>query len=763
MSEEIIKVPIEEEAKQSYLDYAMSVIIGRAIPDVRDGLKPVHRRILYGMYEIGLLPNKPYKKSARVVGHILSFYHPHGDQAVYDTLVRMAQPFTMRYPLIDGQGNFGSIDGDPPAALRYTEARLTPIAVEMLEDIEKDTVDWSPNFDGTVLEPKVLPSKFPNLICNGTSGIAVGLATSIPPHNLKEVVSALIALAKNPEITVEELVEKYIKAPDFPTGGIIENSKKEIIEIYKKGKGTIHIKAKIHIEKQMAGKEYIVITELPYQVNKAELIKRIANLVRDKKIKNITDLRDESDKEGIRIVIEVSRFGSAKQIVDQLLKHTQLRKSFPVNMVVLVDGEPKLLGLKDLLIHFIKHRLDVITRRTKYFLQKSQKRHHIIEGLIKAVENIDKVVEIVKSSTDVKEAKKRLMENLELTEQQAQAILDLRLYRLTSMEISSLKKEKEELVKKIEEYKNILKHHKRKIDVFIDEMESLVKKYGDERKTFVEYIQGEFIKSTFQVVIFADGNYEILETLPEKFEKHVIGILKVSAKEGFFVITNKGKTYWITGDKLLKPEKIKLKEGEHLIGVFKREFQRLLIATAKGYIKKLSMEDFNYSRKWFPVIKLTEGDEVVGVCESQDWGEILIYTQKGKILRFPTNKLASVGPTAKGSIGIKLEEKDRVAGISAINEEEYIIVFTEKGKVKKIQKEIIPIRGKGTKGVKINLGRDKLIKLIPTSEDFKAVINWKNNGAQIKTIKLEELPLQKLESSPKTFLEGEISNIFKIL
>ncbi|RTZ68227.1 MAG: DNA gyrase subunit A, partial [Aquificaceae bacterium] len=499
MPEEILTIPIEEEAKQSYLDYAMSVIIGRAIPDVRDGLKPVQRRILYGMYEIGLLPNKPYKKSARVVGHILSFYHPHGDQAVYDTLVRMAQPFTMRYPLVDGQGNFGSIDGDPPAAMRYTEARLTPLAVEMLEDIDKDTVDWQPNFDGSVEEPKVLPSKFPNLLCNGTTGIAVGLATSIPPHNLNEIAKALIALAENPELTVEEIVGKYIKAPDFPTGGIIENTREELIEIYKTGKGSIRLKAKIHVERQKGGKELIVITELPYQVNKSELIKRIAQLVRDKKIKNITDLRDESDKEGIRIVIEVSRYGEPEKIIQQLLKHTQLRKNFSVNMVVLIDGEPKQVGLKELLSQFIKHRLEVITKRTKYFLKKAEKRLHIVEGLIKAVRNIDRVIEIVRNSQTGEEAKGKLIGEFQLSPEQAQAVLDLKLQRLTSLETKALEEEAQKLRGQIEDYKNILLKHSRKIEIFKKELLELVQKYGDERRSFVEYIQGEFEKKDIPV------------------------------------------------------------------------------------------------------------------------------------------------------------------------------------------------------------------------------------------------------------------------
>jgi len=1170
MSEEIIKVPIEEEAKQSYLDYAMSVIIGRAIPDARDGLKPVQRRILYGMYEIGLLPNKAYKKSARVVGHILSFYHPHGDQAVYDTLVRLAQPFTMRYPLIDGQGNFGSIDGDPAAAMRYcvvgdtliltdkglipikeivpdakpnsdndidlkvvslnrkvhkadrlfhsgthpvlkittdlgleiegtfnhpilvwttdpqtgkpkfewklledvnegdylvavrgsqyfpqkdeitedealllgslvsegytsegrigfnntdrefcqlfetsfrnvyssnlcryeralssgkvlseyqicakavveeltdklgnaksadkeipavvlrsskrvqraflralfegdgsvnegkntvyvtyhskslkllkqlqivllnfgvvaklhkdtngyrlliseyhnvkrfaeeigfltrkqekllqllekykgkalsksdkipflqeylrkkyrhhfveffkkhnlnryeslkkhkeelkkylhpedwelienllrnryyftkvvkkefaglkevysvrvlsechsfvgnglinhnTEARLTPLAVEMLEDIDKDTVDWQPNFDGSVNEPKVLPSKFPNLLCNGTTGIAVGLATSIPPHNLKEVAKALIALAENPNLTTEEIVEKYIKAPDFPTGAIIENSKEDLIKIYKTGKGSIHLKAKIHVERQKGGKELIVITELPYQVNKAELIKRIAQLARDKKIKNITDLRDESDKEGIRIVIEVSRYGEPEKIIKQLLKYTQLKKNFPVNMVVLVDGEPKQLGLKELLQEFIKHRIEVITRRTKYFLKKAEKRLHIVEGLLKAVKDIDRVIEIVRGSQTGDEAKTKLVEEFNLTPTQAQAVLDLRLQRLTSLETKALEEEAKKLKEQIEDYKNILLKQARKIDIFKRELQELVKKYGDDRRTFIEYIQGEFSKGLIPVVVFKDGVVQPLEDEKQReFDKPVVGLLKVSAKEGLFIATNLGRTYWVTGDKLFKTMRIKLKEGEKIVGVFRREFGRLLIATKKGYVKKLSLEDFNYTRAGSPIIKLTEGDEVAGIWESQDWGDIIVYTEKGKILRFPTNKVPATGMSSKGAISIKLDKEDRVSGIAALNGEPYLIFVTRSGRVKKVRSEAVPVKSKGTKGVETGIVRDKLIKVIPTDKDLVVAINFEDNGGTVAEIKLLELREQRLDSFPVKYFDFE--------
>jgi DNA gyrase subunit A len=633
----------------------------------------------------------------------------------------------------------------------------------MLEDIDKDTVDWQPNFDGSVEEPKVLPSKFPNLLCNGTSGIAVGLATSIPPHNLKEVAKALIALAENPELTVEEIVDKYIKAPDFPTGAIIENSKEELVEIYKSGKGSVKLKAKIHVERQKGGKELIVITELPYQVNKAELIKRIAQLVRDKKIKNITDLRDESDKEGIRIVIEVSRYGEPEKIIQQLLRHTQLRKNFPVNIVVLIDGEPKQVGLKELLTQFIKHRLEVITRRTKYFLKKAEKRLHTVEGLIKAVNNIDRVIQIVRNSQTGEEAKEKLIEEFNLSPQQAQAVLDLKLQRLTSLETKALEEEAQKLKEQIEDYKNILLKKARKIDIFKRELQELVKKYGDDRRSFVEYIQGEFEKKEIPVAVFADGTVQPLEDEEERdFDKPVVGLLKVSAKEGLFIATNLGRTYWVTGDKLLKRSKVKLKEGEKIVGVFRREFGRLLIATKKGYVKKLSLEDFNYTRAGSSIIKLTEGDEVAGIWESQDWGDILVYTAKGLILRFPTNQISATGTSSKGSQVIKPPKGDEVKGIAAINGEPYAVFITAKGKVKKVKTENIKRKNKGTKPLDGGIVRDRLVKVIPTDRDLVVVLNFEDDGSRVVELKLDELPERRLDDFPKKFFDfdREIESVY---
>ncbi len=477
-------VPLEEELKQSFLDYAISVIVSRAIPEVRDGLKPVQRRIIYAMKELGLFHNKPFRKSARIVGDVIGKYHPHGDQAVYDALVRLAQDFVMRYPLIEGQGNFGSIDGDPPAQMRYTEARLTKIAEELLEDIDKETVEFRPNFDNTLKEPVYLPGKFPNLLCNGSMGIAVGITTSIPPHNLNEVADALIALAKG-ELTEENLT-KYIKGPDFPTGGVLLNSKEEIAEIYKKGRGTITIEGVYEIKPGKGGRNYIIIKEIPYQVYKADLIKKIAQLVKDGKLQGVADLRDESDKKGIRVVIETKKGSDPKEVIEKIKKLTPFRKNFQVVLIAVLEKQPKLYSFYQLLQEFFKHRLKVITKKHVYLLKKAEKRLNIVEGLIKATENIDQVIELIKSSKDNKEAKQKLKEKFNFNDEQIQSILDMKLSKLTGLEKEKLLQEREELKKKIKEYKEIIEDEQKKKEVFIKEMEELKEKYGDKRRTKIK-------------------------------------------------------------------------------------------------------------------------------------------------------------------------------------------------------------------------------------------------------------------------------------
>ncbi|MCS7285060.1 MAG: DNA gyrase subunit A, partial [Hydrogenobacter thermophilus] len=523
---------------------------------------------------------------------VLGYYHPHGDQAVYDALVRMAQDFNMRYPLISGQGNFGSIDGDPPAAMRYSEAKLSKVAIKMLEDIEEDTVDFIPNFDGSTVEPAILPSKFPNMLCNGSSGIAVGLATSIPPHNLKEVCSALIELAKNPNISTEEIM-KLIKGPDFPTGGIVENYQ-ELIEYYHTGRGHVRVRAKAHVEKLQGGREQIVITEIPYQVNKAELIKRMAELVREGKLKEISEIRDESDKEGIRIVIELKRDAQGQKVLEKLYKHTALRKNFPINFVVLIDNQPKQVGIKELLQEFLRHRLEVILRRAKHHLKKAEDRLHIVEGLTKALEHLDKVIQDIRSSKDVPQAKEKLMKNYTLSERQANAVLDMRLQRLTSLESSKLEEEKKQLIQSIEHYKKLISSEEERIKVFIQEMEEIVKEFPSPRRSFVLGFENEEV-GQITVIIYSNGKIMPLEEMQE--EGQVVDVLDVPFSEGLFMVSNRGRVYWIAGSQALQGSKVSFKEAdESVVGAFVRSqaSHRIILITKRGSVKKIPIVDFEY-------------------------------------------------------------------------------------------------------------------------------------------------------------------------
>ena len=720
---EVVDVPIEEEVKQSYIDYAMSVIVGRAIPDVRDGLKPVQRRILYSMHEMGLTPDKPFKKSARVVGEVLGKFHPHGDQAVYDALVRMAQDFSMRYPLIIGQGNYGSVDGDPPAQMRYTEAKLSPVSVEMLEDIEKETVDFVPNFDESLMEPTVLPSKFPNLLCNGTAGIAVGLATSIPPHNLKEVGNALIELAKNPSIGTEEILD-IIKGPDFPTGGIIENAK-DLREIYETGRGIVQVKAKAHVEKVQGGREQIIVTEIPYQVNKAELIKKIADNVRSGRLKEISDIRDESDKEGIRIVIELKREAKGEKVLKKLFKYTQLRRGFPVNLVVLVDGEPKLCGIKDLLREFLKHRLTVILRRTRYFLRKAEERLHIVEGLLVALANLDEVIEGIRRSRDVAQARDFLMNNFNLTRRQAQAVLDMRLQRLTSLEREKLRKEEQELRQKIDYYRKVISSEEERIKIFVDETKKIVERFKDPRRTFIEGLEGELEEGSLEVAVLENGRVIPLEDLPMG-ESAVVNVLNVPFTEGLFLVSNMGRVYWIAGSQALQGSKVSFRDpGERIIGAFIREqfADRLLLATRSGYIKKIPLVEFEYRSQGMRIIKLLEGDEVVGIAQSIDDADILLFTDTGKVARFNIREIPPATPGTRGLQGIKIDEGDSVVGTRVIKDREFLLVITPEGRVKRIYEKEIPRRNRGVKGTRVlGSARERLVDLIPLGDRMDLLI-----------------------------------------
>jgi DNA gyrase subunit A len=725
---EILEIPIEEEAKQSYLDYAMSVIVGRAIPDVRDGLKPVQRRILYSMYEMDLTPDKPFKKCARIVGDTMGRYHPHGDQAIYDALVRMAQDFNLRYPLVIGQGNFGSIDGDPPAAMRYTEAKLSKITLSLLEDIENDTVDFLPNFDESVLEPQVLPARMPNLLCNGTTGIAVGLATSIPPHNLKEVCDALVLLAQNHDASVEELMQ-HIKGPDFPTGGTIVGEVSS--EIYKTGKGQITIQAKARVEKTSSGREQIIITEIPYMVNKAELIKKIAELARAGKLKEISDLRDESDKEGIRIVIELKRDAKGEAVLKKLYKNTPLRKNFPVNMVALVGLEPKLLNLKDILTEFFKHRLNVIYRRTEFFLKKAEDRLHIVEGLLVCIKDIDKVIETIRASEDAEDAKQKLMFGWALTEKQARAILDLRLQRLTSLETSKLQKEQEELVQNIKTYKHILEDRQERVNIFIKETKELSERFKDPRKTFIEGMIKEDVY--VDVFITKNGFVKPIELLDQETSP-IINVARLKYTEGLFVISNKGRVYWTAGSEALSGSVIHMKDNdEFAVGAFVREqhLSRLLILTNQGYLKKIPLVEFEYKVQGFQIMKLSEGEEVVYITGSQDETEILIITKKGFINRIQTQDIGASTSASKPLQCIKLNENDETVCVKSLEDKVFGLLITQEGYAKKIKIEDIPKKSRTAQGT--NVLRQKTLNvcdfiLYNDSDDIELLVSTFNGA-----------------------------------
>ncbi len=739
---EIIKQPIEEEVKSSYLDYAMSVIVGRAIPDVRDGLKPVQRRILYAMYEENMYPNKPFKKSARTVGNVIAKYHPHGDAAVYDALVRMAQDFTLRYPLVQGQGNFGSIDGDPPAAMRYTEARLSKLAMEMLADIDKNTVDMIPNFDGSMDEPEVLPAKFPNLICNGAAGIAVGLSTNIPPHNFTEVAEALKYLADFPNATVEELCQ-FIKGPDFPTGGILITPKEEIIKIYENARGSVTVKGKARIEKLPGNRHRIVIYEIPYQVNKVDLIKRIAELVRTGKEKGISDLRDESDRTGIRIVIELKREADPEKVLKKLYRSTSLQKSIPINLTVLVEKQPKVLDLKGILWEFIKHRLDVITRRTLYELDRAEKRLHIVEGLLKALENADRVIEVVRSSKDTNEAKDILTKEFELSDVQATAILDMRLSRFTALEGGKLKEEAQELSKKISEYQKILSSEEEKIRVFKEEIDEMLLKYGDERKTVIleKEQQGLTFEEDYVIAVLSSGriiNKRVDKTEGETSKEvtdrvlteisntllpgeELISIQSVKSSNPIAFITNRGKCYWSLAADLPKGEgKVDIGEDEKIVGTgYKDEGNenRIFILTKNGIVKRMTFEDIFYKSQGLTVIPLEEDNEVVSAFSDDNPSYLAIYTKKGDLLIFERNQVRVTGTKAKGVEGIDLDEDDEVVGGFIMNSDQYVMTITANGYVKLVDKEEFPKKKRGQKGLMaVKLGKsDYVSTMLPVN------------------------------------------------
>ncbi len=760
IQEKIQPVEIEEEIKYSYLDYAMSVIVSRALPDVRDGLKPVQRRVLYTMYELGLLHNRPYKKCARIVGETLGKYHPHGDAAVYDTLVRLAQDFTMRYPLVDGQGNFGSIDGDSPAAMRYTEARLSAIAEEMLQDIEKNTVDFRPNFDETLKEPEVLPTILPNLLVNGSSGIAVGMATNIPPHNLNEIVDGLIALLKNPDLPVDKLM-KYVKGPDFPTGGIIVGLS-GIKEAYTTGRGRIIVRAKANIE-NYKGRSRIVITEIPYQVNKASLIEKIAELVQNKKIEDISDIRDESDKDGMRIVIELKRDAQPEVILNNLYKHTNLQSTFGVIMLALVNGVPKILNLKEMMMEFINFRLNVIVRRTKFELDDAERRAHILEGYKIALDNIDEIVELIKKSKDPDTAKTNLMKRFKLSEIQAKAILDMRLQRLTGLERSKIESEYKETIKLIERLKSILRSKELQKELIKEELLKLKEKYGDERRTQIVEAEEDFtiedLIAEEDVVITITHNGFIKRYPVSGYRRQNRGgkgITATATREDDFVehmfvasthhyiifFTDKGRAYWLKVHEI--PEAGRASRGRsisHLINkepdekitafVTVKEFNEKLfvtMVTKMGYVKKVPLEEFsNPRRTGIIAINLNRGDRLVDARLTDGTQDLIIGTRKGMAIRFNEKDIRPMGRQATGVRGIKLDKNDEVIGMIAVKRPgTTILVVTEKGFGKRSELSDYRITHRGGKGiitVKVNerTGDMVAIKEVLDNDDIMIV------------------------------------------
>lgn len=729
-----IPVNIEDEMRRSYLDYAMSVIIGRALPDVRDGLKPVHRRILYAMYREGILSSKRFSKSAGVVGEVLKKYHPHGDAAVYDALVRMVQEWNMRYPLVEGQGNFGSIDGDPAAAYRYTEARLAPFSEEMLDDIDKETVDFVPNFDGSTEEPTVLPSKAPNLLVNGSSGIAVGMATNIPPHNLREVCEALIALIKDPDLSVEKLM-KYISGPDFPTGGFIYG-KEGIVNAYRTGRGVIQIRAKVMLEtNKRTGRESIIVTEVPFQVNKAKLLERIAELVKERRIEGIADLRDESDRDGIRIVIELKKDQNSQVIMNHLYKHTPLQSSFGIILLTLVYGQPKVLNLKEMLHQFIDFRKEIVTRRCRFELKKAEERAHLLEGFKKALEHLDAVIRLIRRSKDPETARTGLMKDFKFSKIQAQAILDMRLHRLTALERAKVIQEYKQVMQQIKRLKAILASEKEILGIVSEELEAIHKKYGDPRRTEIvaktkeigveDLIVEEDMAVTISHLGYIKRNPVTLYRSQRRGGRGKMGMgvrdedfvetLFVASTHSYILFfTTKGKLYWLKVHEI--PQAGRAARGKPIVNLLNlgsdekitaylpvREFQEgryVLMATQKGIIKKTDLMAFSHPRAGGIIAcTIDKGDALVAVKLTDGSRDIYIGTQQGMAIRFPEKQVRAMGRTAQGVRAIKLRKGDRVEGVELVNPGATILTATENGYGKRTATEEYREQNRGGIGI----------------------------------------------------------------
>ncbi len=763
-----LPVSIEEEMKVSYLDYAMSVIIGRALPDVRDGLKPVQRRILYAMFREGLTPGKKYSKCAGVVGEVLKKYHPHGDSAVYDALVRLAQDFNMRYPLIDGQGNFGSLDGDPPAAYRYTEARLAPLAEELLRDIDKDTVDFIPNFDETTTEPTVLPTRIPNLLINGSAGIAVGMATNIPPHNLSEVIDALIMLVDNPNATVKDLMQ-YIKGPDFPTGGIIYGVD-GILSAYTHGRGIIKIRAHARIETPQKGPTQIIVTDLPFQVNKARLIEKIAELVRNKKIEGISEIRDESDRDGIRVVIELKRGEMPQVVLNNLYKHTQMETSFGIIMIALVGGQPRVLSLRRLLNHFIQHRREIILRRTRFELRKAEEKAHILEGLKIALDYLDEIINLIRASRSPEEAKRSLIDRYPLSERQAQAILDMKLQRLTGLEREKIIKDYEETIKEIARLKSILESEALVNQIIKDELVEIKQRYGDERRTEIvaqmeELTIEDLITEEDMVITISHRGYikrnalsqfrsqrrggKGLTGMETKEDDYVEQLFIGSTHDYMLFFTNKGKLYWLKIYQIPEAGRasrgkaivnlLQLSEGERVTtAITVRDFTDgyLVMFTKNGTVKKTALSEFSNPRgRGIIAITLSEGDELIAVRKTTGTNDLLIGTRGGLVIRFKEEDVRPMGRTAMGVRGIRLTKEDEVVAAEVVEEKTTLLTVTEKGYGKRTRIDEYPVHHRGGKGVisiKVNDKIGKAVGILQVRDDNE-IIMITNGGKLIRT------------------------------
>lgn len=764
--EKIVKINIEDEMKSAYIDYSMSVIVARALPDARDGLKPVHRRVLYGMLDLGVLSNRSHKKSARIVGEVLGKYHPHGDSSVYDTMVRMAQDWSLRYPMVDGQGNFGSIDGDNPAAMRYTEARLRKIAEEMLGDLEKETVDFAPNFDESLREPTVLPAKIPNLLVNGASGIAVGMATNMPPHNLTEVVDGTVAYIDNPDITIEELMQ-HVKAPDFPTGGVIYGME-GVREAFETGRGRVVIRGKATFEETRTGREVIIVTEIPYQVNKADMIKKTADLVNDKKIEGISEIRDESDRKGMRIVYELKRDAIPNVVLNKLFKYTALQTSFSVNNIALVGGRPVMLNLKDLIYNYVEHRHEVVVRRTQFELRKAEERAHILEGLIIALDNLDEVIAIIRGSKTPEEARTGLMERFELSELQARAILDMRLQKLTGLERDKLREEFEELMALIDRLKAILADKALRMAIIRDELTEVKEKFGDDRRSLIEYSSADLsiedmIPDVSVVVTISHAGYIKRTKLGEyrtqarggvgskgsatRDEDFLEYVFTATNHNYLLIFTEKGKCFWMRIFEI--PEGQKTSKGraiQNLINIeqddcikayipvkdLKNEdyvkSTNVILCTREGLIKKTTLEAYSRPRSnGINAITIREGDQLLAARLTSGNDEIIMGLRSGKAIRFNENNVRAVGRTAQGVKGVTLGYKgDEVIGMVCISEDNTdILVVSEKGYGKRSPVADYRITNRGGKGVmtlKVTEKTGDLIAILNVTDEYDLMI-----------------------------------------